>query len=84
MKAHLIAAVLFTTILGISLAHGGSHMETQATDERAQEYLAAVDTVLNQYADYGLDVQREALIRVSAYHYPEYAAEQVLAQLKNC
>ncbi len=84
MKVHLIAAVLFTTILGISLAHGGSHVKTQATDERAQEYLAAVDTVMNQYAGYSLDIQREALIRVSAYHYPEYAADQIIAYLQNC
>ncbi len=84
MKTHLFAVILFTGILGFSLAHGGSSVKTQATDERAQEYLAAVDTVMNQYAGYSLDIQREALIRLSAYHYPEYAADQIIAQLQSC
>ena len=84
MKAQFIAVILFTGILGYSLAQGGSSMEAQAVDERAAGYFAAIDTVLTQYAEYGLDVQREALIRGSAYHYPEAAAEQILAQMKSC
>lgn len=76
MKAHLIAFILFTGILASSAAQAVSTDEMKSANDRAKAYLAAVEVIQKQYAAYGLDVTREALIRVSAYHYPEFAAQQ--------
>lgn len=76
MKAHLIAGIFLGGILAASAAQAGSPDQTKSARERATAYLAAVEVIQKQYAGYDLDVTREALIRVSAHHYPEFAAQQ--------
>ena len=77
MKAHILASIIFIGILASSAAQAGSNAEAKSGHDKAKAYLAAVEVIQQQYAGYGLDVVREALVRLSAYHYPEYAAEQI-------
>jgi hypothetical protein len=76
MKVNLIAGIFFTGILASSAAQAASTDEAKSASDRAKAYLSAVEVIQKQYAGYGLDVTREALIRVSAYHYPDFAAQQ--------
>ncbi len=76
MKVHLIAGIFFGAILASSAAQAVSTDKTKSDSERAKAYLAAVEVIQEQYASYGLDVTREALISLTAYYYPEFAARQ--------
>ena len=83
MKTHILASILFTGILASSVAQAGSTAETKSVNNKAKTYLAAAEEIQKQYAGYGLDVTREALIRLSAYTYPDFAAQQTQIAQKN-
>ena len=76
MKTHILASIIFTGILASSAAQAGSIDEAKSINDKAKTYLAAAEEIQKQYAGYGQNVTREALIRLSDYHYPGFAAQQ--------
>ena len=77
MNTRIIASVIFTAILASSAAQASPSVSgKRSVDDNAKAYLLAAEEIQKQYAGYSLDITREALIRLSAYHYPEFAAQQ--------
>ena len=83
MKTRILASLIFTGILASSAAQAESVAETKSVNDKANTYLTAAEEIQKQYASYGLDVTREALIRLSANTYPEFAAQQNQAAQKD-
>lgn len=84
MKTRILASIITASILASSAAQAGSVAETKSANDKAKTYLAAAEEIQKQYAAYGTDVTREALIRLSAYYYPGFAAQQnKIAQKQN-
>ena len=76
MKTNIFAGIIFAGILASSVAQASTAAKTKSVNEADKAYLAATEEIQKQYAGYGVGITREALVRLSAYYYPDFAAQQ--------